>query len=122
MQTPENPRSIDFSTLASRLAGDNAQVAGYVDSLAGRIEHLVSATVAEDWPTVRRLSQHLARTSSEQGYPTLRGRADEVCRAMDRPNNPQAVHRSVLRLIGAYARRRLAAISPGLIARRFQPE
>ena len=117
MQDQAPSSTPNLAELNSQLAANASRVSQYVDTLTARVDRLVEATMSEDWPEVRRLSDHLALSSNSYGYEAIGERARRVCDEMDKPGNPETnvleIKRSVLRLIGVCGRAR----QPGSVSR-----
>lgn len=97
--TPHLP---NLSKLSDKLAGNNAKVSRYVDSLPVRIDTLVAAANEQDWSEVRRISDQLVRSAETFGYPNVSQAAMQLCQELDKPHNVSGIKLSLLRVLGVY--------------------
>lgn len=97
--TPHLPK---LSELSDKLAGNNAKVSRYVDSLPVRLDTLVAAANEQDWSEVRRIGDQLVRTAETFGYPSASQAARQLCQELDKPHNVAGIKRSLLRVLGVY--------------------
>lgn len=90
----------NLRSLSAQLAAHNDRVRRFVDGLPGRVDKLVAASQAGDWPEVKRLSEYLACSSDIFGCQDVAAAAQAVVDAAGRPNNELLVRQKLIRLIG----------------------
>ncbi len=97
--TPHLP---NLSKLTDKLAGNNAKVARYIDSLPLRIDTLLAAVNDQDWSEVRRIGDQLVRSAEAFGYPAVGQAAQQLCQELDKPHNVEGIQRGIVRILGVY--------------------
>ncbi len=94
----------DLAGMASKMAANHARVAEYAETLTGRVDALVEATVRGDWSEVRDQTERLAQSSRGTGHRAVSALCQRVCTELDSPNNELGIRRSIVRLIGTCGR------------------
>lgn len=97
--TPHLP---NLSKLTEKLAGNNAKVSRYIDSLPMRIDTLVAAANGQDWSEVRRIGDQLVRSAEAFGYPAIGQAAQQLCQELDKSHNVEGIQLGILRILGVY--------------------
>jgi hypothetical protein len=94
----------DVTRITSTLAAQHVKACAYIDSLAERIDRLVSAAARREWGQIGHESRELADGSRAAGVPEINGVAQKVCEEAAKPDNEEGVKRSLIRLIGTCGR------------------
>lgn len=95
-----SPHLPNLSKLADKLAGNNARVSRYIDSLPMRIDTLAAAVNQQDWSEVRRIADQLVRTAQTFGCPAIGQAAEALLGELDKPHNAAGIKLSLQRVLG----------------------
>jgi len=82
------------------LARDNQRVGVFVDTLLDQVDEIVQACRQDDWSEVRRLAENMRDSSNVYGVKTVMRRAEEVCQALEDPENKPQAREGIIKLIG----------------------
>lgn len=89
----------NLAKLSAQLAANNARIDSFLNSLPTRIDRLVEAALAGDWPKVQQMSEFLALSGEACNCKELADQAEQVASQARTSADTTTLRRSVLRLI-----------------------